>query len=145
MRTTISPLRKVHCTAQRVDFLDVGRDRHQFGFGQCLQFARLRGDALDGVRHLAAEHPGDRKEGRADRDREDQTIELEPADVLNEVVLCSQQQDAAILTFAQRKLHHPEQEAFPGSVLDVSFVAVLVVRTANDRGHDARIDLIDRG
>ena len=133
------------CAAQRVDFLDVGRHRHEFGFSQGLQLASLRGNALDSPGHLAAEHPDDRNEARADQDRENKSIELKLADVLDEVILGRQQQYVAAVTLAERELRHPEEEAFPGFVLDGSFIIVLVVRAANHRGHDSRIELVDAG
>ena len=73
--------------AEFVNLLDMRRDLNGIGLGQVLEFARLRRNRVQGIRHPAAEYPDQRDKGRAGDDCEDQSGELQLADVLDEVLL----------------------------------------------------------
>ena len=51
-------------------------------------------------------------------------VELEPADVLDEVILGGQHQDAAAVAFAEGELRQPEQVIPSFVITDVPFVVV---------------------
>ena len=97
------------------------------------------------MRHRAAEHPDHRQKGRTDDDREEQSGELEPPDVLDKVVLGRQQQDAAAIAFAEGEFRQPEQVTLSVVVTDDSLVVVEVVRLPQNGGHHPGIDLVDAG
>jgi len=61
------------------------------------------------MRHRAAKHPDDRNEGQADDGRKDESVELQPADILDEVILSRQQQDAAASVPAALHASIPDQ------------------------------------
>ena len=102
-------LREIDRVAEFVNLPDMRGNRHQTGLRQRLKLARLRRNAFQRLRHRAAEHPDDRNKGRASDDREDEPIELQLADVLDEVILGRQQQYAAAISFAEGEFRQPEQ------------------------------------
>ncbi len=113
--------------AEFVDFPDMRGHRHEARLRERLKLARLRRNASQGLRHRAAEHPDNRKKGRANDDRENQPLELELPDVLDKVILGGQQQYAAAITFAEGELRQPEQVIPSVVITDGSFVVVEVV------------------
>ena len=97
------------------------------------------------MRHRAAKHPDDRNEGQAGDGRKNEPIELQLADVLDEVILGRQQQDAAAISFTKGEFCQPEQIAVSVVIMDNAFVSVEVVRPSQDGGHEPGIDLVDAG
>ncbi|KGJ66511.1 hypothetical protein BJA5080_08318 [Bradyrhizobium diazoefficiens SEMIA 5080] len=139
------PLRQIDGAAQLVNLANIRGYRREAGFSQRLKLASLRRDAFQGVRHCAAEHPDQRHKGRTDDDREDQSGKLEPSNILNEVILGSQQQDAAVVSFAKCELRQSEQVALSVLIADEALVVVAVMRPSNNGGHHSGIDLVDAG
>ena len=104
------PLREIHGIAQFVNLRDMGRHRHEIGLSQCLELARLRGNALQRTRHPAAEHPDDRNEGRADNDRENRVpLNWSLRTFWTKSSWAASSNMLPLYRFAERELRQPEQ------------------------------------
>src|SRR5689334_16535239 len=136
-------LREVDRTAKLVNFPNARFDRLGGRLSKLLEFDGLDRYCVQGTSHATAKHPNDGNKGRTGHRCEDQSRELEPANIPGKIFLRRKQHDRGVVLLAQSELRHPEQEVSPFVVPDTSVVAVATLRSLQYCRDDAGVDVLD--